>query len=430
MRTKSIRSAFGSAVIACAMLAARVPAAETIAIRGGTIHTMAGDPIPNGTVIVRDGRIADAGAGIAIPDGTRILDATDLVITPGFIDAGTWEPCGRMAHEDAREDTIDLGIEDGIEPLHPWIRRALAEGTTSAAVTPDNMAAIGGLAAVIGLRADGIEILRRDAALKIAITGEVGQGNASTRGGVTSDYRYRRPTTRMGILWLLRRRFLEAGEGKPSGETEGPAWIHPEAPTDLARLEAGEIAILRRAMAGDLPLRAAANLRSDIEAALRLAREYRIPRITIDGAYEAADMLRELRADGARVVLGPHFDVPTRYVQRSEGDGYVWNLAAQLAEAGIPFAFSSGGGSGERAGVRGEAIHAVRAGLAPDAALRALTRGAAEIVGIDARAGTIERGKRADLVAWSGPVLEWTTRAVWVMTAGEVVDAPGRGSGD
>jgi len=416
--------------LACAMLAARAPASETIAVRGGTIHTMAGDPIPDGMILIRDGKIAEVGANVAVPDGARILDARGLIITPGLIDAGTWAPCGRAAHEDAREDTIDLRIEEAIEPRHPWIRRALADGTTAALVTPDNMPAIGGLTVVIGLRPDGVEILRRDAALKIAITGEVAMGNMMTRGGVTSDYRFRRPTTRMGILWLLRRRFLEAREGKPPGEAEGLAWVHPEAPTDLARLEAGEIAILRQAMAGDLALRAAANLRSDIEAALRLAREYGIPKITIEGAYEAAYMLGELRADGARVILGPHFDVPARYVERAEADEYLWSIAAELAKAGIPFAFSSGGRAGEWAGVRGQAIHAVRANLAPDAALRALTRGAAEIIGIAERAGTIEPGKRADLAAWSGPVLEWTTRAVWVMAAGEVFTTPGGSSGD
>ena len=110
-----------------------------------------------------------------------------------------------------------------MEPSRPL------EGTTVAAVTFDNSSVIGGLAAIVRLGPEGLTVLRRDAALKMAITGEASSGNRPLRYGSPDTYRYRGPTTRMGIVWLLRRRLLEVKEGDapPEPRTGAPPPFRP-----------------------------------------------------------------------------------------------------------------------------------------------------------------------------------------------------------
>jgi imidazolonepropionase-like amidohydrolase len=162
---------------------------------------------------------------------------------------------------------------------------------------------------------------------------------------------------------------------------------------------------------GELPLAINVNRASDLLAAIRLAGEFRLKLILV-GAAEGWRVASELAAAKVPVVVKPLTNIPT-----FDALGATLENAARLSRAGVTLVLSSFETNNAR-NLRQEAGNAISYGLAPDAALRAVTMEPARVWGVADRAGSLEVGKDADVVVWSGDPFELTTRAEHVFIAG------------
>src|SRR5687768_11203686 len=180
-------------MIACIAIAAAPVQAQTIAITNARVHTISGAIIDNGTVLIRDGRIAAVGAAVAIPAGTRVIDATGKIVTPGLLDSstglGTVEIDAAAGSNDrsATGDhvTAALNAADNLNAYSTLIPVTYVEGITRAIVAPANGSTIiAGQGVLIDLGAADLNItIHRNPAAMYAVLGEAG---ASRAGGSRS----------------------------------------------------------------------------------------------------------------------------------------------------------------------------------------------------------------------------------------------------
>lgn len=377
------------------------PAAPTIApiiaVVGGEVHRGDGEVLPGATVLIEDGKIAAVGPGLAIPEGAEIVDAAGMVVTPGFIDSQTRlgaEPSGggapvSLAGEPAAAMTPAARAADRfVEDLAPlWLR----EGVTTVYLSPDPRLLIGGLGAVAKLAGPRETALLREDAAVAASFGESAVGDRPPGREQPAGR-----TTRQGMIYDLRQTLIRAQEDAVGGE-------------------AGRT--LGRLLAGETPLRMLANTPDDIETALRVAREFDL-RLVLDQAAGAAAVAERLAEADLPVVVGPAI--------LGIGDGGPMELrshspatAAVLHRAGVRIALSTFAGRGRSVAM--EAVVAWAHGLPREAALSAVTSGAAEILGVSDRVGTLAPGLDADLVVWTEHPIGTYARPRVVLVDGRVV---------
>ncbi|HEY7452662.1 MAG TPA: amidohydrolase family protein [Candidatus Limnocylindria bacterium] len=395
-----------AALAAIVLLAAVAPAAaQEIAIVGGTVRPVSGPPIHGATVLVRDGRIVAVGTTVEKPASARVIDATGKVVTPGLFDP--WSSIGlvevdlvgstrdeRLADE---EDPITAAFDPayGLNPgstLIPWARTG---GVTTVATGPRG-GLIAGQAAVIDLAGETAdEMLAEPRAAMIAALGEDGVASAGgARGGAALRLREVLEDAR---FWAAHRAAFDAGDSRELSES---------------RLD---LAALQPVLSGRIPLLVQVQRASDILAVLALAREYGFRPVIVGGA-EAWRVAAALAADDTPVILKPLTSLPSAF----ERLGARFDNAALLAAAGVRVAFSTF--ENHRApAIAQEAGNAVRFGLDPEAALRAVTLTPAEIYGVADRYGSIEPGKVANLVVWPGDPFDTSTLPEAVLVRGRPV---------
>jgi imidazolonepropionase-like amidohydrolase len=381
--------ALAKLALVLAALGAALPAQDRVTVlTGAKVYPVARPPLVPGVVVLSGGKIQMVGdAGTTIPDGAVVVDCTGMVITPGLIDAATTLGVeSRDANEQASEVTPQMRILDAVDPADKAFWHARRAGVTTVQVSPGNRNPIGGLGVVLKTGGDtpADMLLRDDSCLRIAMGDEPSSGNRSPRRGSTDTLYVRRPTTRMGVVWTVRKAFYDALDYR-AAKTAGGA----EAPLEDAGRE-----VLLRAIDRKLQVRTTARAEQDIRTALRLAEEFGYETVIEEGteAYQLVDLLKAAKVS---VVFG----APS---VGHDVDGAVprWHTLAVLAAAQVPFAIATGSRVGTDGLVR-ETMFAVRNGLPPDAALAAVTRDAARILGVEDRVGTLEAGKDADLVVWT-----------------------------
>lgn len=178
--------------------------------------------------------------------------------------------------------------------------------------------------------------------------------------------------------------------------------------------------VLLKVLDGELPLRVEAHRPEELRAALAIQREHQIPLLVVEQAYGADRVAAKLAEQGARAVLTdvlPHSLAPAGADKDPMADFDPTALPVQLQRAGVPFAIATGGG--DLSGMLPlMAAAAVGRGLAPDAALRAITLTPAEILGVDADTGSLSRGKFADVLVTSGPLFASDSRVLLVLSKG------------
>ncbi|MCC6670015.1 MAG: amidohydrolase family protein [Planctomycetes bacterium] len=206
-----------------------------------------------------------------------------------------------------------------------------------------------------------------------------------------------------------------AGRGAPAG---GEAPKKPEYPKTPQKDPAREA--LLKVSKGDLALRIEAHRPEEIRAALQLARERNLRRVVLEYASEAGPIAKEIAEAGVPVVVA----AASREAWMPEtveeaGASPVAGLHRRLHEAGVSFAIGSGQPRQWRA-LPLLVAESVGEGLPADAALRAITLGAAEVLGIERFVGSLERGKVADVVLTSGPLFGSDSQVVKVFSAGQV----------
>jgi len=389
-------------------------AADTpiLGVKAGRIHTAAGPVIEKGVILVRDGKIlaVDEAARVGLPVNTRIIaDLPHAVVTPGLIDAdagiGVESP---DRNDDGAEVEVGFRVALALDTRHVRFQRSLRAGITTAFVGPGLRSVIGGLGAVVKTTGGSLEetLVRADAGLRIALGSEATAGNRPSKGTPTTSLMSRRPTTRMGVVWLLRDTFLRY-RSRAAGETDA--------------MGDADFEILQRVGRGEIPLRVHARRATDIHTALRLVTEFDDLdlRLVLDEATEAYEAVDALARHEVPVVLGPFYAEPRTRYERREGYRSTIENAAVLARAGIPLAFRTAG-EADPSRLRTDAGLLIAAGLDRSEALEALTLHAARILGVADRVGSLEPGKDADLVVYDGDPFSPRTRILAVMVNGRL----------
>ena len=393
---------------------------STVLVRARKVYTVSGEALEPGQILIRSGKIVQLGKRIDIDKNAPGLQVIDVpgTVCPGLIDAGSGLGVSGRRADEFREMTpglpvllaSDLGASDR--------RAALRGGVTVAAVTPGDRNVIGGLGGVIKTHGAGLtdSVLEDASFVAMSLTEMASSGNRSLRSGRPSSYLYRIPTTRMGTVFLARRALLEAAPG---------AWDKSRAVGDLKDLlTPAERIVLAEVHAGKRVLRIRAQTRYEILTALRIAGEFGL-KIQLEGAREAIHLVGLLKEKQASVVLSAAQTWSGRDLEANLNLGA--RLPAELHKAGVPFAFYSDTPS-SLGSLRERVTWRVRRGLSEDAALEAMTLGAARILGVSERVGSLEPGKDADLVAFGGSPFDLKTSVLWVMVNGELVANPDRGA--
>jgi len=409
--------------IALLIASAALAAAQStpIAIRGGTVLPISGAPIPNGTVILRDGKIAAVGANIAIPQGAQIVDATGKYVMPGLVDAMT--SLGFAAsdlNEPGNSFTPELRAIEAFNPFGTLgagkpgplrMTETLSGGVTTMYIAPADAAVIGGQGAVVKTAGDNLAslIVREPASIDMAL------GDPPKK---AANSKQRDPATRMAQVAMLRQMLVKAQE------YDRNRTANPSLPRDLA-MEA-LVKLLKR----ELPARIQANSAVDIRSALRVAQEFNLDMI-LDGGAAAYELRQDLAARKVPVILA---QVSHPYVSneeipdRTDYPPVDETTAAKLRDAGVKTAiasFSRAFGSLAPAGSSKwlllDAGIAMGYGLTEAQVLENITLAPAQILGVANRVGSLEPGKDADVIILDGPPLSMKTWVQRVYIGGVLV---------
>ena len=387
---------------------------KMLAIFGGKVYTMDGAPLERGCVLIEKGKIVAVGQSLPIPDGCEVFDATGKVVTPGLIDAhthlGVYAEPTEWSAEDGNETsgpvTPAMDALDAINPADIAFDDALAGGVTSVMIAPGSANAIGGQCVVLKTaRQATVEsmLLKRHAGLKIAF------GENPRR--VYGD-KQKAPVTRMATAYLIRETLQKARDYlKKKGTKE----FTPDFGMDAV------LKVLRH----EMPLRAHAHRADDIMTALRIAREFDVE-IVLDHCTEGHLIAEELARRQAKAAIGPQ--LITRAKMELKDKSY--RTPAVLDAHGVQFALISDHPVVPNMFLSIYAGLAVRFGLSPLAALRAVTRDPAEMMGIADKVGMLAPERHADIVVWSGEPLEIASRVekIWVGGAARDLSADNGGA--
>jgi imidazolonepropionase-like amidohydrolase len=337
--------------------------------------------IPRGTVVIEDGRIAAVGPNVAVPDGARVIDASGKVVTPGFLDNASTLGLVEIGAVSGTNDmstsddaiTAAFTVVDAINPLSTLIPVTRVEGITRAVVQPQNGSSlIAGTGALIDLGGDRVTaILHRNPTAMYAVLGESGAGRAG------------------GSLRL--REALEDARDYAANRT-----AYAESRRRDYALSRLDLEALAPVVAGEVPLAVGVHRASDILATLRLAQDLGL-RLILMGVAEGWTVAGDIAGAGVPVVLAPMQNIP-----RFERLANTLENAARLDRAGVNVAFATFDAHNSRNLKQ----------------LAAVTVNGARIWGVDERYGTLEVGRDADVVVWSGDPLELTTTVEYVFIRG------------
>ncbi|MDB4891257.1 MAG: amidohydrolase, partial [Gemmatimonadetes bacterium] len=394
-----------------ATLAATTLSAQTIAITGGKVYPVSGPAIDNGTVLMRDGRIVAVGANVAIPADAQRIDATGKWVTPGIVNAATQlglvevGAVGSTREASARgRDGIAAAFMpwEGLNPSSVYFGPARDGGITSAVVYPQG-GLIAGQAAIIHI----VNGTADEMVLRAPVGMVASLGHISNMPRAETIMRLREILTD-ARAYRTRRADFERAQTRPFA---------------ASRLD---LEALLPVLDGKVPMIINAEKASDIEAAMKLANEFKF-KLIIGGGAEAWQVAAKLAAAKVPVLTGAMNNIPDSFSslgQRQENAGL-------LARAGVAVALigNAGGGDEEAFNVRNvryEAGNAVSYGMEWNAALRAITLGPAEIFGVADRVGSLQAGKSADVVIWSGDPFEFATQPEKVFVRGVQIVAPSR----
>jgi imidazolonepropionase-like amidohydrolase len=394
------------------LIATLAPAsAQTIAITNAKVYPVSGAPINRGTVVIRDGVIVAVGERVTIPSGAQTIDANGKVVTPGLINSITELGVIEIDQVRVTNDVAARGnnniaasfrVWDGLNPASVLIAPTRNEGITSAVIVPQG-GLISGQAAAIDLISGGrSDLVRRTAVAMVAPVGNTNNAGTSARGELMGKLR----TLLDDVVFYVQHRndFDRAGTRSLSASK-------------------GDLEALAPIVEGRMLLMIEANRVDEIDAALALARDYRL-KLAISGGAEAWLAADRLAAARVTVLTGAMNNIPDSFStlnQRQEN-------AALLRKAGVQVVIT-GGGDVSRYNARNikyEAGNAVAYGMSWDDALRAVTLTPAELFGLSDRIGSLQTGRDANLVLWSGDPFEFSTQVERVFIRGREVKEPSR----
>jgi imidazolonepropionase-like amidohydrolase len=394
-------------------------AAHPTLIRGGTVMTAAGGVIPNGEVLIVDGRIAAVGTGLHAPTGSRVIDATGRYVTPGLIDThshlGVYASPGVDAHSDGNEMTdpvtAQVWAEHSIWPQDPGFPRALAGGVTTLHILPGSANLIGGRSVTVrNVPARTVQEMKFPGAphgLKVAC-GENPKRVYGTR--------QRAPMTRMGNVAGYRTAFIRAEDYRRRWDAWERGGRRGDAPGRDLQLET-----LAGVLRGEILVQNHCYRADEMVIMLDVYREFGITPRSFHHAVEAykiADILA--REDVSVSIWADWWGFKLEALDATNAN------AALVQRAGARAIIHSDDAMGIQR-LNQEAAKALAAGreadiaITDDEALRWITGNAAWALGLEDEIGTLEPGKRGDVVVWSGHPFSVYSRADQVLVDGALL---------
>ncbi|GHG48335.1 amidohydrolase [Flavimobilis marinus] len=391
---------------------ARSDGADVVALVGGRVVPVVGDPIEGGTVLMSGGKIQAIGADVPVPDGARVVDVSGKWVLPGFVEAhghiGIDEeangPMGDDVNEMTKPNTAGVRAIDGINIADEGFRDALAGGVTSAVIKPGSGNVIGGQSVAIktwGGRTVDEQVIAESVSVKSAL----GENPKRVYGG-----KKQLPSTRLGVAFVIREAFLKAqhyAAQRVAAETKGEPFAR-----DL------ELETLARVLDGELAWDQHVHRHDDLATALRLADEFGY-RLVVNHGTEGHKLADVLAERDIPVIFGPMLTSRTKVELR---DRAIENIV-KLAAAGVRVAITTDHPVVPINLLVLQAALAVRDGLPRQTALEALTINPASFLGLDGRVGALAPGLDADVVVWSGDPLDVPSRAEQVYIDGALVYA-------
>ena len=385
-----------------------------IAITGGRVVPVEGEPVERGTVVIVDGRIAAVGGPeLKPPPGAEIVDAAGRWVLPGLVDAHTHLGAREEGEGWAGHDTNELTgpiqahvrVLDAINPADEGFRDAIAGGVLTAGITPGSGNPIGGQTVAVhcwGLTVDDM-VLRSPAGMKSAL------GENPKR--VLGERRVN-PSSRLGTAAAIRTALIEALNylEKEKDQDESSQRGRPASSRDLKHEALGRV--LRR----EIPWRQHCHRADDIATALRLADEFGYD-LVLDHGTEGYLIADKIAAAGVPVVTGPLITARSKVELRNR----TMANPGLLAAAGVTVAIATDHPVVPVHLLIVQAALAVREGLDRDTALRAVTITPARIMRVADRIGSLECGKDADVVVWSGDPFDVMSRVESAYVGGREV---------
>ena len=382
-------------------------------IKGGTVKTITQGDITDGEILIDEGKILAVGKDLTVPEGCEVYDASGMLVTPGLIDGHThigldesairWE--GADYNEMSEPVTPEMRGIDGLNPIDEAFQLALAGGVTTAVTGPGSANVMGGTFLALKLYGNCVDemVIRDPVAMKVAF-GENPKWVYGQNGK-------KKPVTRMGIASLLRetlskaKRYAEDLEAAEKGDKE------KKPPYDF-RLEA-LLPVLRK----EIPLKAHAHRADDILTMLRIAREFDID-VTLDHCTEGHLIVDQLVQANRPVLVGPTLGGKSKYELKNKS----FITPGILSKAGLEVCIITDAPVIPLQHLPLAAGLAIREGMEEEAAWRAITINPAHVAGIDARVGSLEAGKDADIAIFNGnPLREIQAKAVQVFVNGKPV---------
>src|SRR5437016_12893695 len=386
---------------------------QTIAITNGKVYPVSGAPIVNGTVLIKDGMIVAVGTQVNIPSGAQRIDARGKVVTPGLINSVT--ELGVIEIDQVR-NTNDVSAKgsnniaaafrvwDGLNPASALFAPTRNEGVTTVVIVPEGGLISGQAGAIDLVSGHSADMVRRTAVAMVAQMDNVSSAGTSARGELIGKLRTLLDDV---TFYLTHRNDYERAATRTLSATK----------TDLEALAS--------VVEGKMLLLIEANQMDEIDAALALARDYHL-KIAITGGAEAWLCADRLAAAHVPVLTGAMSNIPESFAtlnQRQEN-------AALLRKAGVQVVIVATGGSDvtryNARNIKYEAGNACSYGVSYDDALRAVTLGPAELFGLSDRIGSLQSGREANVVVWSGDPFEFSTQAEHVFIRGREVKEPSR----
>ncbi len=381
------------------------------AITGAQVHPVDGEVIEEGVVVIADdGTIEAVGAEVEVPEEATVVDAEGSVVTPGLIDARTrvgvvevWAVDSTRDHRRGGESPIRAAfrVADGFDPSSAVIPVTRTGGVTSTVVVPG-----GGLVAG---QSGWIDLGGSDRSYGRLVDGRVGMH--FSYGAVWPGGQFH---SRGGLMEKLRELYDDVRFFRDHREA-----FDENRARDLtaSRLD---LEALGQTIGGGQPAVFNTHRASDIVSVLKFADEQELDPVVTGGAeaWRVADRLADREVP---VVVNPQANLPTRF----ETLGARSDNAAMLADAGVPVVLSTFGLHNVR-NLRQLAGNAVRAGMDRAEALRAVTLNPARAYGMADRYGSLEAGKVANLVVWSGDPFELSSRVERMFVRGEAVSLDNR----